>query len=444
MKILHVIHDFIPECNAGSEIFTHDLCLSLNQMGAECRVLCRGFSPDCSTYDVTESEINGIPVTRIQHGSKLERKDYVRKDRRVEEIFSDFVSKWVPDIIHFQNVRYLSDDLSLMAQEIGISTIFTLHDLWAVCPNGTLLRNSSEICNNLPGPVCYPCIWPSEASKLLRKPLKSLLPVVYLLMKAGLPMPDCLSLRDAQNGPLTWLRDSQAVIDNADVVTAPSLFLKEKMISSGMKHEDMRVVPHGVRLERFAGFHRNKGERIRFGFIGTASVKGLHIALQAFGQLNSLNAELHIYGRTNPQLLDQYENFVSDGRIVNHGPFAADDVSLVFGSFDILLMPSIWYENSPTVIREAFATGTPVIASDIGGMKEAIRHGVDGLLFRVADPGDLAEKMALVITDPDMYGKMSAGVPEVTSQEKSARMFFDLYREVLDKKRVTKVRNGNN
>ena len=52
---------------------------------------------------------------------------------------------------------------------------------------------------------------------------------------------------------------------------------------------------------------------------------------------------------------------------------------------DWVVVPSIWWENSPLVIQEAFLHGRPVICSDIGGMAEKVRHGVDGLHFRVGD-----------------------------------------------------------
>ena len=60
---------------------------------------------------------------------------------------------------------------------------------------------------------------------------------------------------------------------------------------------------------------------------------------------------------------------------------------------DWIVMPSIWWENSPVVIQEASCIGRPPIVSDIGGMAEKVRDGVDGLHFRAGSPEDLADRL---------------------------------------------------
>ena len=61
---------------------------------------------------------------------------------------------------------------------------------------------------------------------------------------------------------------------------------------------------------------------------------------------------------------------------------------------DVLVLPSVWLENSPLVIKEAFAAGVPVVTSDLGGMAELVRRDVDGLLF---EPGN-ADALAVAAT----------------------------------------------
>jgi glycosyltransferase involved in cell wall biosynthesis len=63
-----------------------------------------------------------------------------------------------------------------------------------------------------------------------------------------------------------------------------------------------------------------------------------------------------------------------------------------------VVVPSIWWENSPVVIQEALAANVPLIASDIGGMAEKVRADIDGLHFLVGDYVDLAEKMSRIAT----------------------------------------------
>ena len=71
-----------------------------------------------------------------------------------------------------------------------------------------------------------------------------------------------------------------------------------------------------------------------------------------------------------------------------------------------LVVPSIWYENFPRTIVEAFACGLPVIASRIGALADIVRDGETGLLFEPGNPRDLADKMAWALANPERMAAM--------------------------------------
>ena len=71
------------------------------------------------------------------------------------------------------------------------------------------------------------------------------------------------------------------------------------------------------------------------------------------------------------------------------GEFKHSRIAEIFSEIDVLVVPSVWYENSPLVIQEAFLAGTPVIASDIGGIPELVKDKENGLLFKANDDNDL-------------------------------------------------------
>ena len=102
---------------------------------------------------------------------------------------------------------------------------------------------------------------------------------------------------------------------------------------------------------------------------------------------------------------------LADGAPVTfHGRFDNGRLSEVYAGLDALVVPSLWYENSPITIHEAFLTGTPVLASDRGGMAEFVRDGVDGLLFRLGSAADLADKMALMVEDAALRERLATAV----------------------------------
>ena len=80
----------------------------------------------------------------------------------------------------------------------------------------------------------------------------------------------------------------------------------------------------------------------------------------------------------------------------------------VYAEIDVLVVPSVWYENSLITIHEAFLTGTPVLASSIGGMAEFVRDGVDGLHFAVGDAQDLAAKMERVVSEDGLLERLQS------------------------------------
>jgi glycosyltransferase involved in cell wall biosynthesis len=92
------------------------------------------------------------------------------------------------------------------------------------------------------------------------------------------------------------------------------------------------------------------------------------------------------------------------------GCYTADELEAVFASFDVLVVPSIWFENAPFVIREAFARGKPVIASDLGGMAESVRNEVDGLRFPVGSAGALAQCVQRIVSEPGLLARLRQGV----------------------------------
>jgi glycosyltransferase involved in cell wall biosynthesis len=116
--------------------------------------------------------------------------------------------------------------------------------------------------------------------------------------------------------------------------------------------------------------------------------KGVHILLEAMQGLSPDRIRLRVYG--NPALFPAYTAQLGaavDPRNTSmEGVIPNDQVGRVFAETDLLVVPSLWYENSPVVIQESYAAGVPVLASRLGALTEKVRDGVDGKLVA---PGDV-------------------------------------------------------
>src|SRR5204862_3731208 len=115
-------------------------------------------------------------------------------------------------------------------------------------------------------------------------------------------------------------------------------------------------------------------------------------------------------------------------RVTVCGPYAPERVGELMADVDWVVVPSVWWENSPLVIQEAFAHGRPVICSDIGGMAEKVTHGVNGLHFRANDAINLAETIRMATSSPGLWETLSTGgMPALYPMDEHVTQIEGLY-----------------
>jgi glycosyltransferase involved in cell wall biosynthesis len=110
-----------------------------------------------------------------------------------------------------------------------------------------------------------------------------------------------------------------------------------------------------------------------------------------------------------------------------NGSYQVDQLAGRMARVDWCIVPSVWWEIFGLVISEAWMFGRPVIASNVGGPAERIRHGVDGLHFQVADAKSLAAVMHRACTEEGLWHKLAAGITPPTPRETMVRQYMALY-----------------
>jgi glycosyltransferase involved in cell wall biosynthesis len=221
----------------------------------------------------------------------------------------------------------------------------------------------------------------------------------------------------------------------------------ERMLTkNGLEAGRVRYAPFGLNLQYLQySLRKNIGGPLRLGFIGTLyEHKGVHVLIEAVRSLHStIKVELQIYGKE-----DEFPDYVarlkqlagSDERIRFCGTFPNRDIGSVFSSLDALVVPSLWYENTPLVIYSAQAAGCPVIVSDLAGMTEPIGHEDNGLAFQPGNAAALAQTILRLYQDRGLLESLSKHARPPRSTEEYARQIESVYGEILaDKAKRTGI-----
>ena len=109
-----------------------------------------------------------------------------------------------------------------------------------------------------------------------------------------------------------------------------------------------------------------------------------------------------------PDVLAEFGDALLSAPDARHqGAYHRVDLPRLMAAVDWVVVPSLWWENAPLVIQEAFLHRRPVICADIGGMAEMVRDGVDGLRFAVGDSAELAEAMRRAADEPDLWQRLA-------------------------------------
>ena len=126
----------------------------------------------------------------------------------------------------------------------------------------------------------------------------------------------------------------------------------------------------------------------------------------------------------------------SDPRVNLAGRFPNERMADELSRIDVLVVPSIWYENAPLVVYSALAAGVPVVATDLGGLSETIVHGRNGLLFEPGNPAALAAELNRLATEPGLLARLGGTAVEPRSVADSVDEFLELYEELQRKPAV--------
>lgn len=393
MRILKVIHAWPPEGRGGTEAHAAQAAQALSARGHQVGVFTRTGRPGQPEYEVTTETAGNIGITRINNTfADSWSFPWMYKNQRIHEAFEREVEEFKPDLVHIHHLTNLSTTIVEAVKSRGLPCVMTLHDFWMICPRGQRMMADLHLCEDLDRTRCYGCLggmWPHIFDDQDSEPV--------IVNDRSELSPQVLA---------EWDRHMAYVMNLCDLLVTPSAFHRERMLEVPIAPERVISLPHGMDHAPFASQPREVGPVKRIGFIGSViPVKGVHVLIEAFRTLGRPDIHLDIHGEIQRFHEDEgYEARLRDqargaSNIHFHGGYDAEDVPRLLAGIDILVVPSLWWETFCLTIREGLLAGIPVVASDLGAMREALDGEQDGVFFRPGDAGDLAEKLAELIDD---------------------------------------------
>lgn len=445
MKVLLTVHQFFPEFMAGTEVLTLSVAKELLRRGHEVRVY-TGYPSDKSLSDnerFDEYEFDGIHVYRFHHAytpmagqTSMIEIDY---DNHLSAIhFEEILKRFEPDVVHFFHLNRLGSRLIEKASQFGVPAFMTLTDFWMICPTGQLLLPDEKLCLG-PGYHAGNCVKHlTQSQKGLSGTVAKWTPVILVNLLTKLAALDLLPSHPA-------LAEVKAInarpkknisrLNGLKKILAPNQLICDVLVSNGVDPGLIVRSAYGIdaTTSNSGPVPRAYRKPLQIGYIGTlARHKGCHILIEAFKALPGKNAVLRIYG--NPADFPEYSNELNQlaegfDNIEFCGTFPNYKISQVFTDLDLLVVPSIWHENTPLVIYSSQAENCPLVASNVRGISEVVIDEENGLLFEPGNATALTRQLLRLIEEPDLITRLGSNAKQPKSTSAYTEELLNIWQQ---------------
>ncbi|WP_141992101.1 glycosyltransferase [Bacillus sp. B4EP4a] len=367
-----------------------------------------------------------------------------------KNIYSSFLKKVNPDIIHIHTLMGIHKEFFLAAKDLKIKMVFSTHDYYGICPKVNLIDSNGNVClDNDGGRKCVTCNQNAYS-----------LPLIYFMQsKTYRTFKDNKLVKELRRRKNEIINEkiSEELLqsEKVDLVLATKFTNLRKYYfeifhlidyfhfnSEVTKHEFRKfldiegtVLPisHNNIFDNRKKKTYNNDTPLKISFLGpTEKYKGFPLLRESVSRLlrrDQKNWKLNVYGNNNKIALDQAEQ----DHITFHGRYHYDEMENIFDNTDVLIVPSICKETFGFIGLEALSYGVPIIVSDHVGCKDIIRDGETGVIFN-PETNELETILEKLINDRNILKKMNDYINNDDfpyALEKHARDIETLYKEVL-------------
>jgi glycosyltransferase involved in cell wall biosynthesis len=411
LRVLLAAHSHPQISNGGAEIAAYQLF-----RGLAARDECQTWFLGCDRH-AAEEKMGAVfsqpfgAAEYIYGTSAFDWFKFSNRDPRFRAAFEELLARLAPDIVHFHH--YINFGVEAFAHVKRVlpaaKIVLTLHEYLAICQHyGQMITKAHHnLCYEATPSRCHDCFPAfSKPDFFLRR--------LYI----------------------------ERFFAEVDMFIAPSRFLAERYIEWGLPPEKLTVLENLMPPGAVQPALPPPAEGpLRVGFFGQISVlKGIDILFDAAAQLETQGVDeisFEIFGDYSGQPPEFQQGFLdrlakAGANIRFNGPYDRRRVDQLMQSVHLIVVPSIWWENSPVVIQEALRNRRPVICSDIGGMAEKVRDGIDGFHFHMGNASALVLGRRRLAPDRAALASLTARMNGEAAMVASIDSYLAVYRELAN------------
>jgi glycosyltransferase involved in cell wall biosynthesis len=477
MRILHVTHELPPYELAGTAIYTFNIARAQAEQH-EVFVFSRLQDPKLPAWRQHTETRDGLTI-RFMNRADLDWVpfDASYSDPKGAALFRRFVTEVHPDIIHFQHIVGLGVEVLDVPRELGIPAVYTLHDFWPMCPMGQrMCYTDGALCDPIDFGKCGRCVYgdawkdlairtdfgevKSTRSTLTRSFVERLR-LHYTARVNETPgrfaRRPRAAFRAMQRSLSGAIHHEQHVLVNPfekrndllrekllrmNLLITPSAFLRDQFIQH-WKVPASQIIhsANGMDFSYVKALPKTPSNKLRFGFMGSIiRTKGVEVLVDAFLEAAAErdDIELLVFGAPNRWSGDYLEGMKrkalahpASERVHFKGRFNNKNVSEVLAQMDVLVLPSIWFENAPLTLNEAAMTGTPIVVSDKGGMLEFVESNNYGCTFELGNAHSLAKVIRELAADRTKLDRLVGAKPPIKPVHANAEELTGIYSSLM-------------
>jgi glycosyltransferase involved in cell wall biosynthesis len=391
----------------GGEIVAFNCFRAMKSAGLNAYLYCainRALKSDISIFSPGEHLIEFDSQEYIFPANSPDPFLFAHNDRTFFPALIGQLSRQNIDVFHFHHFWNVGTDLilQLMSCFPHAKFVLTIHEFLAICMhNGQMVRTkTNSLCwkqNDIECHMCFPR-FDKDEFQARRKFLQDFL---------------C----------------------RFDFLISPSEFLAQRFVEWGVD-KDIHVLENGYDPFPFSEqLHIEEGSvSKRFAFFGQANpFKGIDLFILAAAQVFTPDVTFAVYGCDRDALAEQFGAALDapvaglGARLQLMGRYDPSQVCGLMQQNGWIVVPSIWWENSPLVIQEAYLAGRPPIVADIGGMREKIENGVSGLYFGARNSASLAAVMRSAAGNVNLWRRLRSAALTPPTMKEMTESLLEIY-----------------